>query len=123
VKNFWYGNGIFVAGISPNVEPSVTAAAELRDKERQIKKVYVWTLAKEDSIDRYVGVRKVDGVFVTPVRSTRQWRLPRSMTGWLRAAPRRLRYGGLGSVGVVAHNGRVLYCEPSVQLVSASHNS
>ena len=48
------------------MEPSVTAAAQLRDKERQIKKVYVWTLAKEESIDRYFGVRKVDGVFVNP---------------------------------------------------------
>lgn len=66
VNNFWYGNGIFVAGVGPNVERSVAEGARLRDAQRKIKKVYVWTLASENSIETYFNTHKIDGVFVNP---------------------------------------------------------
>jgi hypothetical protein len=38
----------------------------IHNKNGVFKKVYVWTLAKESSIDRYFRVHGVDGVLVNP---------------------------------------------------------
>ncbi|MDC6133930.1 hypothetical protein [Burkholderia gladioli] len=65
-KNVWYGNGIFVAGLKA-VSESIRRGSALRDKNGIIKKVYVWTLEKEESIKEYYIDNKVDGVFINPV--------------------------------------------------------
>lgn len=64
VNNFWYGNGILVAGIGPNVRASLVEAAKERDNNSGIKKTYVWTLASDSSILDYFKNVKVDGVMV-----------------------------------------------------------
>lgn len=64
-KNAWYGNGIFAAGFK-KVSDSIKRGVELRDDNGFIKKVYVWTLAKESSIREYFIDHKVDGVLVNP---------------------------------------------------------
>ncbi len=64
VSNFWYGNGTVVWGHGPNVKPSVKKACRLRDSQRKIKKVCVWTLAKLTSILEYICCAHVDGVMI-----------------------------------------------------------
>lgn len=63
VSNGWYADGIFVAGVK-DVYPYIKQGCELRDANSIIKKVYVWTLAKESSIDKYINQAQVDGVMV-----------------------------------------------------------
>ncbi|HFE2915044.1 TPA: hypothetical protein ACF3A8_005392 [Klebsiella pneumoniae] len=63
VTNGWYGDGIFVAGVK-DVYPYIKKGCELRDANGYIKKVYVWTLAKESSIDKFINQAMVDGVLV-----------------------------------------------------------
>jgi len=64
VANCWYGDGIFVAGVDSDVRPALVKAADVRDNTCGIKKNYVWTLAKESSIEDYLENVKVDGVLV-----------------------------------------------------------
>ncbi|MFK8009391.1 MAG: hypothetical protein AB8H03_23725 [Saprospiraceae bacterium] len=63
VNNCWYGDGI--ASIIPkNVFPEIKEGGELRDQNEIIKKVYVWTLAKESSISEFINSAHTDGVMV-----------------------------------------------------------
>jgi len=63
IRNGWYGDGI--ATISPiDVFPSIRKGADLRDQNGIIKKIYVWTLAKKDSIRKFIEEGSVDGVMV-----------------------------------------------------------
>lgn len=67
VTNFWYGNGITGLGLpllGPNVWPSAKKAAKMRDHDQAIKKVYVWTVATDESIGEYLSIARVDGVMV-----------------------------------------------------------
>jgi hypothetical protein len=65
--NLWYGNGV-MAGASedfaPNVYPSLVNAGSLRNNSGKIKKAYVWTLEKRDTIAKYINEAQVDGVMV-----------------------------------------------------------
>lgn len=65
--NLWYGNGVN-AGTSedfaPNVYPSLVNAGSLRNNSGKIKKAYVWTLEKWDTIAKYINEAQVDGVMV-----------------------------------------------------------
>lgn len=63
VNNCWYGDGIFVAG-TKDVYPHIKRGCELRDTNGVLKKVYVWTLAKESSIYKYVNEAEIDGLMV-----------------------------------------------------------
>ncbi|MEL6718194.1 MAG: hypothetical protein AAFP82_05715 [Bacteroidota bacterium] len=67
VNNFWYGNGINAAtpdALAPNVKPSIINACQIRDTEKKIKGVYVWTLEQTDAIKEYLEEIGVDGVMV-----------------------------------------------------------
>lgn len=63
VANFWYGDGIFSAG-TKDVYPYVKKGCELRDTVGFPRKVYVWTLAKGNSIKKYIEEALVDAVMV-----------------------------------------------------------
>jgi hypothetical protein len=63
VENCWYGDGIFTLG-TKDVYPYIKSGCELRDKIGRLKKVYVWTLAKESSIKKYILQAPVDAVMV-----------------------------------------------------------
>ncbi|OYE03039.1 hypothetical protein [Nostoc sp. 'Peltigera membranacea cyanobiont' 232] len=77
--NIWYGNGINAALPDPGlflpgkgIFTSIKKGAELRDSNKKIKKVYVWTLAKESSIRQYFNEAKVDGIMIN-VRETQKY--------------------------------------------------
>ena len=79
VKNIWYGNGINAALPDPglfipgkSIFTSIKKGTELRDNNKKIKKVYVWTLARESSIRQYFNEAKVDGVMIN-VRETQKY--------------------------------------------------
>ncbi|MBS0639509.1 MAG: hypothetical protein JSS43_06530 [Proteobacteria bacterium] len=63
VRNFWYGDGIFVLG-TKDVSPYLVRATTIRDRMQGIKKTYVWTLAEYASIRDYFTSCGVDAVFV-----------------------------------------------------------
>ena len=63
INNCWYADGILSIG-PKDVFPYIKRGCELRDESGQIKKVYVWTLAAEKSIRKYIEDAEVDGVIV-----------------------------------------------------------
>jgi glycerophosphoryl diester phosphodiesterase len=69
VANVWYGDGIFTAGVK-DVYPYVEKGARLRDANKKIKKVYVWTLASKTSIRKFIKEAKADGVMVNAPGTT-----------------------------------------------------
>lgn len=58
-RNYAFGNGVFVAGIAPNVEPSIREAVGMES----FGLVYVWTLANKGSMREYIEMG-VDGILV-----------------------------------------------------------
>jgi glycerophosphoryl diester phosphodiesterase len=67
VERHAYGNGTFVAGVAPNVPPSIIEAVAHKALGRGIRFVYVWTLNDKRSIRNYLRMG-VDGIFVNDVR-------------------------------------------------------
>jgi hypothetical protein len=63
VENCWYGDGIATIG-AKDVFPFIKEGCDLRDAHGRFKKVYVWTLAKEDSIKKFYEQAGVDAVFI-----------------------------------------------------------
>lgn len=67
-KNHWYGYGTFAGGID-RVESYIRKGIEVRDKEGGIKKVCVWTLERDSSIERYIKDFQVDALIVNVAHS------------------------------------------------------
>jgi hypothetical protein len=63
ITSFGYGNGVMVTGVPLNIPRSILEAVALRWSERQIRLVYVWTLASVASMRDYIS-QGVDGIMV-----------------------------------------------------------
>lgn len=68
VSRGWYGNGVFVAGPPwelPVIESSIRRGIGIRNSGGSIKKVAVWTLARPESMRRFIDIG-VDAILVNP---------------------------------------------------------
>lgn len=75
VSTFWYGNGISYIPINEPYHKAMQQAADIRDNQQSISKIYTWTVHRKSALRKYLLHDGVDGVmvdlnnfFTSPVR-------------------------------------------------------